>query len=148
MDSKRLLAGTLAGAVTISVVGYLLYEVIFASFLDAQMTVVPREAPIWWAAVLSALAHALLLTLVIAWAGDSSAAGGLKTAAIIGFLLWFGSDMILFGVFEFTTLVGAATDSVLATVQYGLAGAAIGALSGKGAHAISESAVGGGTAAG
>lgn len=132
MDSKRLVTGTLVGAIAISVVGYLLYEVLFAAFMEAQLTVGMREAPIWWAGLLSAAAHALLLTLVIGWAGETSIAGGLKVGAIVGFLLWFGADMILFAVFEFSTLSGALTDSVLATVQYAVAGSAIGAVLARG----------------
>lgn len=132
MDSKRLITGTVVGAVVISLVGYLLYEVLFSAFMEAQLTVGMRDSPIWWAALLSAVAHALLLTLVIGWAGESSMAGGLKVGAIVGFLLWFGGDMILYGVFEFSTLSGALTDSVLATVQYAAAGSAIGALEARG----------------
>lgn len=141
MDSKRLLVGTLVGAVVLSVVGFLLYEVIFASFMEAQMTLVQREAPILWAALLSALAHGLLLTLVIGWAGDASLTGGLKTGALVGLLLWLGGDMILFAVFEFATLTGALTDTVLAAVQYGLTGAAIGAVGARSAAAAPQASM-------
>lgn len=143
MDSKRLLVGTLVGAVMISIVGFLLYEVIFAGFFEGQMVVGQREAPIIWAAILSALAHGLLLTMVIGWAGDASMMGGLKTGAIVGLLLWLGADMILFGVFEFATLTASLADTVLATVQYGLAGAAIGAVAAKSATAAPEAPMGG-----
>jgi hypothetical protein len=135
MDSKRLLVGTLVGAIVIMIVGFVLYELIFASFLDAQLMVVSRESPVWWAAIVGTLAHALLLTLVVGWAGDVSVMGGLKAGALIGLTLWLGVDLILYGVFEFTTLTGALTDTTLATVQFGIAGAAIGAVSGKGAAA-------------
>lgn len=143
MDSKRLFVGTLVGAVMISIVGFLLYEVLFASFFEGQMIVGQREAPIIWAAILSALAHGLLLTMVIGWAGDASMMGGLKTGAIVGLLFWLGGDMILFAVFEFGTLTGALADTVLATVQYGLAGAAIGAVGAKSTAAAPEAPVGG-----
>ncbi len=57
MDSKRLLTGTLVGGVVMAVMGFLLYEVLFASFMEAQMAITPLETPIWWAAILSAVAH-------------------------------------------------------------------------------------------
>ena len=136
MDSKRLLTGTLVGVVVMSVMGFLLYEVLFASFMEAQMAITPLETPIWWAAILSAVAHGLLITLAIGWTGDASAVGGLKTGAIIGFLVWFGADMILYAILGsgFATLAGGLADSVLATVQYGVVGAAIGAVLGRGAQ--------------
>lgn len=143
MDSKRLLVGTLVGAVMISIVGFLFYEVIFAGFFEGQMIVGQREAPIMWAAILSALAHGLLLTMVIGWAGDASMMGGLKTGAIVGLLFWLGVDMILFGVFEFAALPGTIADIVLATAQYGLAGAAIGAVGARSAAAAPAAPVGG-----
>ena len=43
--------------------------------------------------------------------------------------------MILYSVFDFTTLSGALADSVAAAVQYGLAGAAIGWLASRGSAA-------------
>lgn len=130
------------GAAVIAAMGFLLYEVLFASFFEGQMAVATREAPIWWAVVLSALSHGLLVALVIGWAGDASLMGGLKAGAIVGFLVWFGGDMILFAVYEFATLPGALMDSVLATVQYGLAGAAIGAVTARDTAAAAERSVG------
>jgi len=130
MDSKRLLIGSVVGGVMLSIMGLLIYELVLGSFFETRMMVAERASPVIWAAVVSALAHGLLLTLVIGWAGDSSIMGGLKTAALVGFLIWLGADMILFGLMEYTTLGGALMDSVGAIVQYGLAGAAIGAVSG------------------
>jgi len=129
MDSKRLLVGTLVGAVVITGGGFLIFEVILGSYFEPRMIVVPREAPIVWAALLSGLSQGLLLTLVLGWAGDTSVVGGLKTAALVGFLIWFGADMILYGLFEYAMLSGALGDAVGAILQYGLAGAAIGAVS-------------------
>lgn len=131
MDSKRLLTGTIVGGVLVAAMGFLIYEVILAGFFEGQTMVTPRDAPIWWATIVSALAHGLLLTLVIGWAGGSSAMDGLKTGAVLGLLLWFGADMILYALMEYSTLAGAIGDSIGAAVQYGVAGAAVGMAAGK-----------------
>jgi hypothetical protein len=131
MDAKRLLTGTVVGGIVITVLGFLLYEVILAGFFDAQMMVATRAAPIWWAAIASALVHGALVTLVLGWAGAGSAAAGLKTGALLGVLVWLGADLILYGVFEFSTLTGALADAALSALVWGAAGAGVGALAGK-----------------
>lgn len=60
---------------------------------------------------------------------------GLKIGALVGLLVWLGADLVLYGLFEFTTLIGVLADSASAIVQYGVAGAAIGAVAGMGAKA-------------
>jgi hypothetical protein len=128
MDARRLLVGSVVGAIGVALLGFLIYEVIFGSYFEGQTLVTEREAPVVWAMILAALAHGLLLTLVIGWANTWSLVGGFKTGAIVGLLLWLGADMILFSLVEYTTAAGGLADAALAVVQYGIAGAAIAAV--------------------
>jgi hypothetical protein len=132
MDAKRLLTGAVVGGVVMAGLGFLMFEVIFAGFFDGQMIVMPREAPIVWAIIVSSLTHGLLLTLAIGWADAGSVGGGGRIGALVGFLVWFGADTIIYGVFEYATLAAMLADSALSTLVYGVAGAAIGAVAGKG----------------
>ena len=135
MDTKRLLIGTVAGGVVAFVMGYLLYGVLLASFFEGQMgsaTGLTREAPIWWADVVGTLSIAMLVTLAIGWTSGSSMMDGLKTGALVGFLLWLGADLVIYATFNFSTLTAALADPVVELIRWGIAGAAIGAVSGGG----------------
>ena len=135
MDTKRLLTGTVVGGVVAYAMGYLLWGVLLASFFEGQMasTGLTREAPILWAGVVGTLSIAMLVTLAIGWTGGSSAMDGLKTGALVGFLFWLGADLLIYANFNFFTLTGQLADPVVELIRTGIAGAAIGAVSGGGA---------------
>ena len=145
MDTKRLLTGTVVGGVVAYAMGYLLWGVLLASFFEGQLaTGLMREAPVLWADVVGTLSIAMLVTLAIGWTGGSSAMDGLKTGAIVGFLFWFGADLIIYANMNFGTLTGALADPVAELIRTGIAGAAIGAVSGGGGGAEAVSTEGGG----
>ena len=137
MDTKRLLTGTVVGGVVAFVTAYLLWGLLLASFFEGQMASagLTREAPVLWADALGTLSIALLVTLAIGWTGGSSMMDGLKTGALVGFLFWLGADLIFYANFNFSTLTGALADSVVELIHWGIAGAAIGAVSGGGGGA-------------
>ena len=134
MDMKRLAMGTLAGGITMFVVGYLIWTVAFAGFFAANAgsaTGVDRDAPIWWAAVLGVLSLAALVTLAIGWSGESSIGGGFKIGATVGFLVWFGVDFVHYAYFNLSNLTATIADPALEIVRTGVGGAVIGAVLGK-----------------
>lgn len=134
MDVKRFLTGTVVGGIVLFVLGWLIWMVIFAGFFEGQVgsaVGVPKDAPVWWAHVVGTLSLAALYTLAIQWRGDSTVMDGLKTGAIAGFLLWFGVDLILFSLWNVSTLTGAISDSILELVRTAIAGAVIVAVAGK-----------------
>ena len=134
MDLKRFLTGTVVGGVVLFVLGWLFWMVLFAGFFEGvagSVTGAVKEPPVMWAFILGTLILAALYTLVIRWRGDSTVMDGLKTGALVGFLLWFGVDIILFSVWNITTLTSAIADSILELVRTGIAGAAIVAVAGK-----------------
>jgi len=55
----------------------------------------------------------------------------LKTGAIVGFLIWFGVNMIFYANFNLSNLTGALVDPILELVRTGIAGAVIVGVLGK-----------------
>ena len=126
--------------------GYVIWGVLLASFFEGQMSSadLPREAPVLWAGIVGTLANAMLVTLAIGWTGGSSMMDGLKTGALVGFLMWLAADLIIYANFDFSMLTGALADSVAELVHWAVAGAAIGAvIGGSGGEAASTRGGGG-----
>ncbi len=131
MDAQRFIKGTVAGGVTLFVVGGLVYGLALANVYPEQT--IDREVPIWWALGVAQLVWGALLTVVLdKWPGGASPAGGFKAAAIIGFLV---SISIGLGFYSMTTLVMTAFSFVepfITAVVFGLGGAAVGWSLGRG----------------
>ena len=135
MDTKRLIIGTLVGAITLFVLGYLIWELAFADFFAANAgsaTGVERDPPLMWAVALGTVSYAALLTLAIGTRGGSATiVEGLKIGAIVGFLMWFGADFIIYGFQNVSNLTATIADSLLELIHGGIAGAVIAAALGK-----------------
>ena len=139
MDTKRLIIGTLVGAITLFVLGYLIWELAFADFFAANAgsaTGVERDPPLMWAVALGTVSYAALLTLAIGTRGGSATiVEGLKIGAIVGFLMWFGADFIIYGFQNVSNLTATIADSLLELIHGGIAGAVIAAVLAKVANA-------------
>lgn len=134
MDAKRLVTGSVVGGIVLFVLGYLFWEMLFAGFFEANAgsaTGVSKDPQLMWAVALGTLSYAALLTLAIGSRGSTAIADGVKAGAVVGFLMWFGVDMILYGILNLSTLTGAIADSLLELVRGGVAGAVIAAVLGK-----------------
>ncbi len=103
-NAKRLVIGTLFGAVTLSAAGYAIFGMalpdFYADFLKAgSATGVERQPFLLWAVALGMLSYGALLTLVIgSGPGTSSVSTGMKMGGIVSFLLWFTADFMLYGI--------------------------------------------------
>lgn len=135
MNINRIIIGTVVGAITLLVLGYLIFELTFADFYAANMgsaTGVMRETQVMWASALGSISYALLLTLAIETRGGSvTIVDGLKVAAVVGFLLWFTVDFTFYGIFNLTNLKLAIVDSLLELVHAGITGAVMAAVLGR-----------------
>jgi hypothetical protein len=135
VDTKRFVTGTLVGGLTLYAVGYVIWNMLFADFFAANAgtaTGVPREAQLIWAVALGNLAHGALYTLAIGGRGDSPTVGaGLRIGAAVAFLVWAGTDFILYGVMNVSTLTATVVDPLLELVHGGIAGVVIAAVLGK-----------------
>jgi hypothetical protein len=135
MNMKRLTIGSIAGLVTLYILGVVFWEMVFADFFAANAGSaegVDREEPIIWAAALGTLFYAILVTLMLeARSGTTSIMGGMKVGAVVGFLLWGTADFILFGYMNLSNLTATIADSVLEGIRGGIGGAVIAAVLSK-----------------
>jgi hypothetical protein len=58
----------------------------------------------------------------------ASIAGGAKVGAVVGFLLWFTADFVLYGVINIANLTRTIVDPLLEFVHGGIGGAVIAAV--------------------
>jgi len=134
MHTKRFVIGTLAGAVTILAVGYVMFTAALGNFYEYAMnagsaTGVAREPQLFWAIALGTLSYGALLTLVIGTrANDLTIGAGLKMGAIVSFLMWFTADFMLYGISYVGNLTTTVLDSLLEVVPGAIAGGAIAAV--------------------
>jgi hypothetical protein len=126
MDMKRIIIGMIAGAVTLQVVGYLVFEVLTAEFYAANsMSGLFRDATLQWAVAVGNVSLAALITLgVLSRPGTPTIGGGFVVGAIIGLLLWIGVDFVLYGIWNAQNLMLTVVDPLLGAAVYGVAGAA------------------------
>lgn len=129
MDTRRLVTGTLAGGVTLFVLGYLIFDLAFASFYQANSgsaTGVMREGQLVWAVILGSLSYGALITYVMGSRSEPMTVGaGATIGAVVGFLLWFTANFILYGVTNLANLTRTVIDPILEAVRAGVAGAVI-----------------------
>jgi len=127
MDAKRFMVGTLVGAVTLYAVGYVIFSWAFASFYAANAgsaAGVDRGGELFWAMALASLAYAALVMFAIGnRAGSLSIGEGAKIGAIVGFLLWFTADFVIFGTTNIANLTRTVVDPLLELVHGGIGGA-------------------------
>ena len=134
MDTKRLLIGTLVGGITMYLVGYLIWDLAFADFWVANSAQgVSRDAPVIWAQALGTLSLATLVTLAIGWAGASSVGEAFKIGALVGFLVWFGVDFLLYGNTNIQNFTITIVDPFLEIIRTGIGAAVIAAVLGRSA---------------
>ncbi|MDX1404604.1 MAG: hypothetical protein R3192_08700 [Woeseiaceae bacterium] len=135
MDIKRLSIGSITGLVVLYVLGVVIWEMLFAGFFAANSDTdldVSRANEIIWATVVGCLFYAVLITLMMeARGGTASPVDGLKTGAIVGFLLWGTSDFTLYGFLALSNLTATIADTVLEAVRGGITGAVIALVLGK-----------------
>ncbi len=135
MDIKRFIIGTVVGAITLYVLGYLIWELAFADFFAANAgsaTGVVKDPQVIWALALGTLSYAALLTLAIGTRGRSATiVDGLKIGAIVGFLMWFGVDFIHYGIGNVSNLTATLVDPLLELIRAGISGAVVAAVLGK-----------------
>ena len=135
MDIKRLIIGTVVGGIALYILGYVMFDLAFADFFAANAgsaTGVWKDPQVMWAIAVGTLSYAALITLAIGTrAGSATIVEGLKIGAIVGGLMWFGADMIIYGVWNLLNLTAAIADSLLELIRAGISGAVIAAVLAK-----------------
>jgi hypothetical protein len=132
MDMKRLAIGTIAGGVTLYLLGYLIFNVAFGPYYAANVgaaTNALREPTLEWASALGGLAFGALITYVILnSAGTATIASGFIKGAVTGFLAWLSVDLVLYGATNLWNFPIVVVDPLLEFVHSGIGGAVIAAV--------------------
>lgn len=120
--TRDFLLATVAGAVTLFVVGGVFYGFLEDFFANE----VSREMPVWWALGLGELLYAAVLTLVLSWRGVVSGWEGFQTGAVFGALLGLGMALMGYATMDdVQTLATVGGHTLIGVVNNGAAGALI-----------------------
>jgi hypothetical protein len=131
MTTQRFAIGTLVGGLVLFFLGYLVFGVVFADFFAANAgtaTGVPKMPFDFVSLAIGQLAWGAALTLILGWASASSVGQAAKVSAIVGLLFFFGIDLTMFATTNTSTLKATVVDPILAAALFGIAGAAIAAV--------------------
>jgi magnesium-transporting ATPase (P-type) len=132
----RVLMATIAGALVIFILGYLIYGILLASYLKENMIQYDglNKAPTldFVPLILSNVVKAFLLTFVFEyWARIRTFGAGLRGGAIIMFLVSLSTDLSFLGYMNlFRGFTPVIVDVLAETVRVALAGGAIAAVLG------------------
>ena len=132
--SKRFIAAVAAGSVTMLLVGFLLYGIVFAGLFREGALMIPGvmkpEPEILWI-LAGQVGFGILLTLIVSWRGATSFVDGARTGAIFGFLMAVGYDFAQYGTSNLWTLEATLVDPFITAVLVGSAGGVIGLVLGR-----------------
>ena len=120
--TRNFLLATVAGAVTLFVVGGVFYGFLEDFFAND----VSRAVPVWWALGLGELLYAAVLTLVLSWRGVVSGWEGFQAGAVFGALLGLGMALMGYATMDdVQTLATVGGHTLIGIVNNGMAGALI-----------------------
>jgi hypothetical protein len=132
MDMKRLAIGTIAGGITLFIVGYLIFDLALANFYADSLIDVDsayRDSPVQWLQAIGNLLLGALVTLgVMSRPGIPTIAGGFAVGAVIGLLAWGGADFSLVAMMNVWTTTIVLIDPLVEAIHHGAAGAVIAAV--------------------
>ena len=127
--AMRFVLATLAGSLTLLVVGGVLYGVVFVDlFAEGALRLpgVMRSQPEFGWIVLGQLGFGTLVTLVMKWRGATNWKQGARTGVVCGFLMAVGYDFAQYGTSHLWTLRATLVDPLITALLVGSAGAAAG----------------------
>ncbi len=113
----KIIRGTVFGGIAYFLIGWLVWGILLMDFYAANYSQVlnrPETDMVWWAMIVSNLATALLLTLILKWSGAKVIMDGLKIGTIVGFLFSLSVDFSFYSMTTmFNDLSGIAVDLVV-----------------------------------
>ncbi len=113
----KIIRGTVFGGIAYFLIGWLVWGILLMDFYAANYSQVlnrPETDMVWWAMIVSNLATALLLTLILKWSGAKVIMDGLKIGTIVGFLFSLSVDFSFYSMTTmFNDLSGIVVDLVV-----------------------------------
>ena len=134
MTVGRFLGATVAGAVALFLLGYLIWGWALMGFFEAHaVTGAMKETPDFLFLVLGQLFWAAFLTLLIGhWAGVSGFGSAFKVGASAGVLISLAFELSMYATANISDLTAALVNPVLSIVHNGIAAGIIGVVLAKG----------------
>ena len=136
MSAGRFLTATIAGGLTLFIVGYLIYGLAFMGFFEAHAgtaTGVMKETPDFVFLVLGQFAWAALLTVIVGtWANVSGFGPALKVGALTGILSGLAFNLTFYATANISDLTATLVDPLLGAVWSGLGAGVIGVVLARG----------------
>lgn len=145
MKNKNYFLAAIVGGITFFLLGWLIYGVVLMEFMNANSGLSPEvfakfnrtEAEfIWWALILANVASGFLMATILSWGQITSAAGGAKAGAIVGFLIAISFDLLFYSMTNVFTASTLLVDIIASTVMTTIGSTIIGWLLGKGATKV------------
>lgn len=132
MSTRQFALATVAGWITLFLLGFVIYGVLLTSFFAANAgsaTGTERDPPFFWSIALGELGLAAALTIVLGkWAKVAGASNGFLVGATLGFLMAVSYDFTMYGTSNMLNLTATVADVAVATIRTGLGGAVAGAV--------------------
>lgn len=126
---KRFVIAVVAGTITMLLVGFILYGIVFAQlFREGALTipgVMKKEPDILWI-VAGQAGFAVFVALVVSWRNATSFVSGATTGMIVGFLMAVGYDFAQYGTSNLWTLKATLLDPFITALLVGSGGGVIG----------------------
>lgn len=138
MDTTKFLLGTIGGAITALILGYLLYGMLLMGFFESNLgtaTGVMKgtdELNWLWMIIGHLFAGAFISYIFLKWANISTFSGGASAGAIIGFLMAGSYDLIGYATTNVYNLTAALADIVVTAIIVAITGGVVGLILGMG----------------
>ncbi|WP_370086852.1 hypothetical protein [Ekhidna sp.] len=137
MTAKNRVIATLAGTVSLFLLGWVFYGMLLMGFYEqnagSAIGVMREEADmVWWALVLGNVFQAYFLVFVFSkWEGINSFGAGFKAGALIGLILGIGFNLIMYATSNMMNLTATLVDPLVGMIMMGITGGIIGMIAGK-----------------
>jgi len=138
MKTDKILLAGLLGSAAAFLMGFLTYGMLLKDFFEANQGtatgVMRGDADMLWGPmILGHLAWGMLYAIIFGrLANITTFASGVKTGALLGFLMSLGYNMLMLGSTNISSKTGAAADIVMATIVTAVMGGVIAWYLGRG----------------
>lgn len=129
MNTNKIIMGGIVGGIAFFLLGWLIYGIVLMDYMSANSNTCAmrgEEDMVWWAMIASNIVTALFLALVFSWANVDSVMKGVKTAAMVSFLLALGISLQYYSMTTmYTNLTAVVVDVVASVAMFSITGAII-----------------------